>query len=666
MKQKFSVLDVAAVTNELRVILKNKYIVNFYSHKQRLFYFKFSSKDILAIEPGVRLNLTLDHESEINHFCKKLREICRNLRVVDIYQLGFDRIVMIDLYRYRIVLEFYSLGNIIILDRNDMIVEIQRPIEQLSMVKGQKYVWNNVRLVFSPDDFVSIETFCKNVPFENEFGKKMINEYMRTHGIKFENMSDAMRIKEFEEYVRSQICELKWYGEIVFKKGKKSEFKCFDIETSPDLSEVKNIQNKYETNTNVKFPLIDNSELPVETGKSMRFNSFNQTVFSFFRVEKVAKTKIISKEERIQESQRKYINELEEKTCTMEKTACLLEEEREFVSQILSIFQKVYEEKLDWSGFAEFYKTEKERGNPYAVGIKGYDLKSGEAIIKLGDENIKLDLRKTIDQNIEDIYKTRKRMREKAEKTKIAMRDIQAKLKPRKEHIKVQDRVSYWFEKFHFFISENNCVIIGGKNAQQNDQIVNKYMEDRDLYFHCDVKGASSVVCKGSADRNIEDATYFALVYSKAWDEQVIKDVFYVSSDQVSKTAPSGEFLAKGSFMIKGKKNMVYPYRLEYGVGVVFRINNKDNEWEFRDNPDCDDEILHAMAIAGPWVSLKKYRYAVRIVPGNEKKQQVAQTILDRFDKQSTENPRHNMWIRAVRIQELIDVLPGKCKIPKK
>ncbi|EED42709.1 RNA-binding protein, predicted, partial [Enterocytozoon bieneusi H348] len=59
---------------------------------------------------------------------------------------------MVDLYRYRIVLEFYSLGNIIILDRNDMIVEIQRPIEQLSMVKGQKYVWNNVRLVFSPDD----------------------------------------------------------------------------------------------------------------------------------------------------------------------------------------------------------------------------------------------------------------------------------------------------------------------------------------------------------------------------------------------------------------------------------------------------------------------------------------------------------------------------------
>ncbi|EED41852.1 RNA-binding protein, predicted, partial [Enterocytozoon bieneusi H348] len=239
MKQKFSVLDVAAVTNELRVILKNKYVVNFYSHKQRLFYFKFSSKDILAIEPGVRLNLTLDHESEINHFCKKLRETCRNLRVVDIYQLGFDRIVMVDLYRYRIVLEFYSLGNIIILDRNDMIVEIQRPIEQLSMVKGQKYVWNNVRLVFSPDDFVSIETFCKNVPFENEFGKKMINEYMRTHGIKFENMSDAMRIKEFEEYVRSQICELKWYGEIVFKKGKKSEFKCFNIETSPDLSKSK-------------------------------------------------------------------------------------------------------------------------------------------------------------------------------------------------------------------------------------------------------------------------------------------------------------------------------------------------------------------------------------------------------------------------------------------
>ena len=43
---------------------------------------------------------------------------------------------------------------------------------------------------------------------------------------------------------------------------------------------------------------------------------------------------------------------------------------------------------------------------------------------------------------------------------------------------------------------------------------------------------------------------------------------------QVSKTAPTGEFLPTGSFMIYGKKNFLSPMPLEMGFGIMFRLDD--------------------------------------------------------------------------------------------
>ena len=42
---------------------------------------------------------------------------------------------------------------------------------------------------------------------------------------------------------------------------------------------------------------------------------------------------------------------------------------------------------------------------------------------------------------------------------------------------------------------------------------------------------------------------------------------------QVSKTAPSGEYLTTGSFMIRGKKNYLPPSYLIMGFGVMFKLD---------------------------------------------------------------------------------------------
>lgn len=46
-----------------------------------------------------------------------------------------------------------------------------------------------------------------------------------------------------------------------------------------------------------------------------------------------------------------------------------------------------------------------------------------------------------------------------------------------------------------------------------------------------------------------------------------------MNSDQVSKSAPTGEFLPTGSFMIRGKKNFIYPNKMEMGVTLLYRLD---------------------------------------------------------------------------------------------
>lgn len=48
--------------------------------------------------------------------------------------------------------------------------------------------------------------------------------------------------------------------------------------------------------------------------------------------------------------------------------------------------------------------------------------------------------------------------------------------------------------------------------------------------------------------------------------------------DQVSKSAPTGEYLTTGSFMIRGKKNYLTQSQLIMGLGIMFRLEESSIE----------------------------------------------------------------------------------------
>merc|ERR1712192_189675 len=76
----------------------------------------------------------------------------------------------------------------------------------------------------------------------------------------------------------------------------------------------------------------------------------------------------------------------------------------------------------------------------------------------------------------------------------------------------------------------------------------------------------------------LNEAGQFAVCFSAAWDSKVLTAAYWVTPDQVSKTAPSGEYLTVGSFMIRGKKNFLPPSQLTMGFAFLFRLEDDSVE----------------------------------------------------------------------------------------
>ncbi|XP_041132215.1 nuclear export mediator factor NEMF-like [Polyodon spathula] len=157
-------------------------------------------------------------------------------------------------------------------------------------------------------------------------------------------------------------------------------------------------------------------------------------------------------------------------------------------------------------------------------------------------------------------------------KTKQTLKEVQTVITIQKA------RKVYWFEKFLWFISSENYLVIAGRDQQQNEMIVKRYLRAGDIYVHADLHGATSCVIKNHSGepippRTLTEAGTMAVCYSAAWDAKVITSAWWVHHHQVSKTAPTGEYLTTGSFMIRGKKNFLPPSYLMMGFGFLFKVD---------------------------------------------------------------------------------------------
>jgi len=304
-----------------------------------------------------------------------------------------------------------------------------------------------------------------------------------------------------------------------------------------------------------------------------------------------------------------------------EQAARLIEENVEIVDQCINAIRVSLSQKIGWSQLNDYIKEDRNNGNPLAMMIHKLKLEENHVTIllypKFVDEEEQTSAAETVDidiglsahANAANYFSKRKKADEKKGKTIFAAdqayKSAEKRAKRDMKDMKVksslkQIRKPFWFEKFFWFISSDNYIVIAGREIRQNEIIYKRYLERTDLYFHADLHGASSVVVKNPSGGEvppltITQAQVFATSHSNAWRDKTVAPAYWVHANQVSKTAPSGEYISTGSFMIRGKKNLLPQCSLVMGLGILFCLSEysilahaDDRKPKFFDDRDQD------------------------------------------------------------------------------
>jgi predicted ribosome quality control (RQC) complex YloA/Tae2 family protein len=248
---------------------------------------------------------------------------------------------------------------------------------------------------------------------------------------------------------------------------------------------------------------------------------------------------------------------------------------------------------------------------------------------------IELDLSKSIDENAAQYFERAKEARKKILGLKKALEITSAKQREKdlvaekkKEDASVKklrvERKKKWFENYRWFFTSDSLLVVGGKDAHSNEDIVKNRMKKNDIYFHAEVFGAPHCFIQApeklrgklfeAPPESMREAAEFAVTFSKAWEEgRAIADAYSVKPEQVSKSAKSGEALGTGAFMIYGERNWFRKSVLNCAIGFF-----------------SNEKIL----MCGPVSAIKKHcKFFVELKQGSTSKEKTAKQLKEVFEK---------------------------------
>ena len=218
-------------------------------------------------------------------------------------------------------------------------------------------------------------------------------------------------------------------------------------------------------------------------------------------------------------------------------------------------------------------------GLPQAKTILSLDGR-GEMRVFLDGEELELNAELAVPQNAQRYYDKAKDMVRKARGAQSALaitEELKAgKVAPKKTRAVssyYRRRKPKWYERFRWFYSSDGFLVLGGRDADSNEEIYAKYLERRDLAMHTDAPGAPLTVIKTEGkevpESTLQEAAGFAVSYSSLWKSGLAAaDCYLVKGDQVSKTPEPGEFLKKGGFVIRGERRYFRDVPLGIALGI--------------------------------------------------------------------------------------------------
>ncbi|MGB9134411.1 MAG: ribosome rescue protein RqcH, partial [Candidatus Bathyarchaeia archaeon] len=323
--------------------------------------------------------------------------------------------------------------------------------------------------------------------------------------------------------------------------------------------------------------------------------------------------------------------------------------------QLQTLTQRIMSEKRDektWQEIVSTIESEKQRGEVPAVYFQSLDARNLALNLSIDSVSFSLRLRDSVQKNAAACYNHAKKSEKKVEGAEKAIKEtlrsmeevrqkrevaVEKVAKPAKKERKA------WYEKFRWFHTSEGLLVVGGKDAVSNEVLIKRHTEPHDLVFHADIEGAPFVVIKTEgktpSQQSINEAAQLAASHSRAWKAKFSTiDVYWVQPDQVSKTPPSGEYLSKGAFMVRGRKNYLRKTPLQLAIGV-------------------DAKVTPLILIGGPKEAVKnKTEIYVKIVPGDFSSKELAGRIRHTL-KQKISEERHGE-VSRISLEEIQALIP--------
>jgi len=642
MQRELSSFDIYVITQELQEIIgfyvekihqpaKNELIIKLKKSGEKNQIFARNEKFICLTNKKIKAL------QKPTTFAMTLRKYLVNGKISSIKQQEFDRILKIGIRKkegeYTLVFEFFSKGNIILVNPDGKIVyplKVQHWSHR-SIKPHIEYIppptqTNPFTLSF--DEFEKILTSSKkDIVRTLAVNLNLSGKYAEEICYKL----DIDKNKKIAELLKDEIKKI--FAAIaglirVFKEKKIDPYLVLENTKIMDVLPLKfESYKQYDMEKIASF--TRGLEGLIEVRESKRFKPSSWQL----KVDKLNRQLV---------QQKKAVVEFKEKITLEKNQGDLLYLNFQLCTEILEEIQNVLKKKEKANDVEKINKKD---------AVKLFDPESNVLILMLNDKNnqrfdVPLDFRKNVAKNAEIKYNTSKKLGEKIKGAQDAIENTEQKIKQLKKKkvlekekdAKKEFEKHFWFERFHWFISNNGNVVIGGRDAKSNELVVKKYLKEGDRYVHADVTGAPSCIVKSCdvqgktlsiSKETLKEACIFAGCYSKAWKQFSETQVYWVLPEQVSKTPQSGEFVPRGAFIIRGKRNY-HNVKLEMAVGEI--------------------KLEDTTKIIGASVDTVKHysqRYVV-VVPGGKKKQDIAKKLAGVF---------------GISSDEFMRVLPGDVEI---
>ena len=616
------------------------------------------------------------------NFAKMLRNRLSGADFAGIKQFEFDRILTFEFERgdedTRVVAELFGQGNVAVLDEAGEVVQSLETVRLKSrtIAPGANYEFPASRV----DPLtVGYDDFARRMDDSDTDVVRTLATQLNLGGLYAEEVCTRAGVEKTTPIADADDADYRSLHDAIEDLRTRLRAGEFDPRLYTDDGTVVDA---------TPFPLEEHERAGLE-GEA--FDSFNTAVDEYFhRLEREADDESaaeaasarpdfeaeVAKQQRIIDQQEGAIEDFEEQAAAERRRAERLYANYDLVDEVLSTVRTAREDDVSWDEIRETLAAGAEQGIPAAEAVVDVNGAEGTVTVQLDDTEVTVDVDTGVEKNADRLYTAAKRIEEKKSGAQEAIENTRAELeavKKRRDAWEADDSgdtddgdddeqadrdwlamasipirsSEEWYERFRWFHTSDGFLVIGGRNADQNEEIVTKYLDKHDRFLHTQAHGGPVTVLKATGpsepsdpvefpETTLSEAAQFAVSYASTWKEgRYAGEAYLVTPDQVSKTPESGEYIEKGSFVVRGDRRYFRDVASEIAIGV-----------------QCEGETR---VIGGPPSPIEdRAAAAIRVQPGRYAQNDAAKLLYREFKQRFTDQSFLRKVASPDRIQEFL------------